>query len=64
MLEGSVHTIKENPEALVMATQETGLEVNVDKTKYMVLSRDQNTGRRHDIKTDNSSFERVEEFKY
>jgi len=64
MLEGSVHTIKENPEALVMATQEIGLEVNVDKTKYMVLSRDQNTGRRHDIKTDNSSFERVEEFKY
>ena len=64
MVEGSVHTIKENPEALVMATQEIGLEVNVDKTKYMVLSRDQNTRRRHNIKTDNSSFERVEELKY
>jgi len=28
------------------------------------MSRDQNAGRRHSIKTDNSSFERVEEFKY
>jgi len=30
----------------------------------MVMSRDQNAGRSHDIKTDNSSFEMVEEFKY
>jgi hypothetical protein len=41
-----------------------GLEVNADTTKYMVMSRDQNAGRNHSIKTDNSSFERVEEFKY
>ena len=30
----------------------------------MVTSRDQNAGRRHNIKIDNTSFERVEEFKY
>jgi hypothetical protein len=42
----------------------TGLEVNVDKTKYMVMSRDQNAGRSLNIKTDNSSLERVEQFKY
>ena len=47
-----------------MASKETGIEVNADKTKYMVMSRDQNTGRSHNMKTDNSSFERVEEFKY
>jgi len=41
-----------------------GLEVNADKTKYMVMSRDQNAGRSHSIKTDNSSFARVEELKY
>ena len=40
------------------------LEVNADKAKYMVMSRDMNVGRRHSIKIDNSSFERVEEFKY
>jgi hypothetical protein len=32
--------------------------------KYMAMSRDQNAGRTHNIKTDNSSFERVEEFNY
>ena len=43
---------------------EIGLEVNADKTKYMVKSQDQNAGWSHSIKTDNSSFERMEEFKY
>ena len=38
--------------------------VNADKTKYMVKSRDQNAGRSHSMRTDNRSFERVEEFKY
>jgi len=38
--------------------------VNADKTKYMFMSRDQNAGRTHSMKTDNSSFERVDEFKY
>jgi hypothetical protein len=64
ILGGSVHTIKKNAEALVAASKEIGLEVNADKTKYMVRSRDQNAGRSHRIKTDNGSFERVEEFKY
>src|SRR5215813_11172196 len=30
----------------------------------MIMSRDQNAGRSHSMKIDNSSFERVEEFKY
>ena len=64
MLGGIVHTIKENAEALIMASKETGLDVNVHKTKYMVKSRDQNAGRSHSMRTDNRSFERVEEFKY
>ena len=59
-----MHTVKERAEALVVATKEIGLEVNVDKTKYMIMSRDQNAGRSHSMKTDNSSIERVEEFKY
>jgi len=63
-LGGSVHTIKENAEALIVASKEIELEVNADKTKYMVMSRDQNAGRSHNMKIDNGSFERVEEFKY
>jgi len=34
------------------------------KTKYMIMSRDQNAGRSHSMKIDNSSIERVEVFKY
>jgi hypothetical protein len=64
ILGGSVHTIKENTEALVRASKEIGLEVNAEKTKYMVMSGNQNAGQNHNIKIDNKSFERVEQFKY
>jgi hypothetical protein len=40
ILEGSVYTINKKAEALVVASKETGLEENADKTKYMVVSRD------------------------
>ena len=41
-------------ETLVAATKEIGLEVNADKTKYMIMSRDQKAGRGHSMKIDNS----------
>jgi len=40
----SIHTIKENAKALGVDSKEIGLEVNADKNKYMVMSRDQNAG--------------------
>jgi len=40
VLGGSAHTVNEKAEALVVATKEIGLEVNADKTKYMIMSRD------------------------
>jgi hypothetical protein len=43
-LGGSVHTIKKNTEALLVISAEIGLEVKADKTKYMVMSPDQNAG--------------------
>jgi hypothetical protein len=49
---------------LLFARKEIGLEVNADKTKYTIMSRDQNAGRIHSIKSDVNSFERMEEFKY
>jgi len=63
ILGGSVYTIKESTEALVFASKETGIEVNVDKSEYMVMSRDQNAGRSHSMEIYNSSFEMVEDFK-
>jgi hypothetical protein len=54
ILDGSVSTIQKNAEALVAASKETGLEVNADKAKCMVMSRDQNAGRSHSINIDNN----------
>ena len=50
ILGGSVHTVKKNAEALIVASKEIGLEVNADITKYMVMSRDQNAGQSHSMK--------------
>jgi hypothetical protein len=37
ILGGNVYIVKENAEALVVASKERGLEVNTDKTKYMEM---------------------------
>jgi len=55
---------KKNTEPLVVTRKKIGLEVNADKTKYMVKCRDQNAGKNHNIKMNNKSFEGVEQFKY
>jgi hypothetical protein len=60
ILGGSIHAVKENAEALVVATKEIGLEVNTDETKYTVMSRDRIAGRGHGVKIDNTFIERVE----
>jgi len=56
----SVHTIK-NAGSSIVASKLIGLDVHADKTKYMVISRDQDAERSHSIKTDDGSFERVDE---
>jgi len=59
ILRASVRSVKEKAEALIVAGKEIGLEVNADKSKYMVMSRDKNAGRSQNKKIDNRSFERV-----
>jgi len=54
ILAGSIHTLKENAESLVAATREIGLEISADKTKHMVMSRDQNAGRIQSLRNDNT----------
>jgi hypothetical protein len=49
---------------LLVASTKSGLEVNADETKYMVMSRSQMAGRSHSIKNDNSSYERAKDFNY
>jgi hypothetical protein len=63
-LDGSIHTIKKNTEAFVVASQKTGLDINADKTKYMVMFQDQNAEQSHNMKVGNRCLERVEQFRY
>lgn len=53
---------KQNTEVLVVASKETGLFVHAEKTKYIFMSVDQNAGGSHNVKNDNSPFERAEQF--
>jgi hypothetical protein len=64
ILGGSIYSIKKNAEDLMIPSKEIGLEVNAEKTKYVVMSRNQNAGHNQNIKTDDKSFGSVEEFKY
>jgi hypothetical protein len=44
LLGDDIDTINKNTQTLIDANKEVGLEVNVEKTKYMLVSRDQNAG--------------------
>ncbi|KAJ4442304.1 hypothetical protein ANN_12172 [Periplaneta americana] len=64
MLGENRQTIRENAEILLEASKGIGLEVNPEKTKYMIMSCDQNIARNGTIKIGDLSFEEVEKFKY
>jgi hypothetical protein len=60
----NIDTIKKNTESLLEASKEVELEVNQEKTKYMLISHSQKGGQKHSIKTANRSFEDVAKFRY
>jgi hypothetical protein len=64
LLGDNIDTIKRNTENLIDASKEVRLEINVDKTRYMLLSRHQNVGRNRDIKIAYRSFGNVSQFRY
>ncbi|KAJ4438869.1 hypothetical protein ANN_14822 [Periplaneta americana] len=64
MLGENTQTVRENTEILLEASKAIDLEVNPEKTKYMIMSRDQNIVRNGNIKIGDLSFEEVEKFKY
>jgi hypothetical protein len=64
LLGDNIDTIKKNTETLIDDSKEIGLETEVEKTKYMLLSRHRNVGRNRDIKIANRSFGNVSQFKY
>jgi hypothetical protein len=60
LVETNIGTIKKNTETLIDDNKEIGLEVKLEKTKYMLLSRHQNAGQRYDIKIANRCFGTIE----
>jgi hypothetical protein len=60
----NIDTIQKNTEALLNAGKEVSLEINPEKSKYMLVSRCQKAGQRQSIKIGNRSFESVTKFKY
>jgi hypothetical protein len=64
LLGNNIDTINKNTQTLIDASKEVGLGVNVEKTKYMLVTRDQNAGQNREIKIGNRSFENVSQFKY
>jgi hypothetical protein len=64
LLEDNIDTLNKNMETLIDASKEVGLEINVEKTKYILLSRHQNVGQNRDIKIAKRLFENVPQFRY
>jgi hypothetical protein len=55
----SVNTIKENSETLLEASRDVGLEMNTEKSKYIIMSQHLNSGWNRNIGIANESFENV-----
>jgi hypothetical protein len=53
LLGDNIDTIKKNTETLTDASKEVGIEINLEKTKYMLISRYQNVDQNRDVKIAN-----------
>jgi hypothetical protein len=63
LLGDSVNTIKEKTESLLETSRDLGLEINAEKTKYMIISHP-NSGQNQNVRIAKESFEKVAKFKY
>jgi hypothetical protein len=64
LLGDNIDSVNKNTETLIDTSKDVGLEVNIEKTKDMLVSRYQNAGQNRDVKITNRSFENVSQFKH
>jgi hypothetical protein len=64
LLDDSINSIRENIETLLAAGRDADVEINTGRTKYMIMSRHQNSGQKQNIRTDNETFQNVTKLKY
>jgi hypothetical protein len=60
----NIDTVNKNTQTLIDASKEVCLEVDVERTKYVLMSHDRNADQNRDIKIATRSFENVSQFRY
>jgi hypothetical protein len=64
LLGDNIDTLNKNKETVIDASKGFSLEVNVEKTKFFLVSCYWNSGQNHYIKMAKRCFENVAEFRY
>jgi hypothetical protein len=64
LLGDNMDTVNRKTDTVIDASKEVGLEVNIEKTKYVLVTHYWNANQNLDIKIGNGSFEIVSKFKY
>jgi hypothetical protein len=55
LVDDSINTAKENTKTLLEASRDVGVEINAEKTKYMIMSLHPNSGQKQNIRIANES---------
>jgi hypothetical protein len=64
LLGDNINTIKKGTEILIDSSKKADLEINVEKTKYILLSHRRNACQNQDINITKRLFENLSQFKY